>query len=128
MKDSKIFKKNIIIYVLLIFIFLAYLAIFYFVLKKRSICIIKAICHIPCPSCGVSRAYVSLFKGDIKASFYYHPLFWLYPVLGFICIFRNLKYINPIFKSKIFCISVLLLLLGVYIYRLIYVFPNDIFF
>nr|WP_307776543.1 DUF2752 domain-containing protein [uncultured Cetobacterium sp.] len=39
---------------------------------------------VPCFTCGITRAYLSLLKLDIKSAFYYHPLFFLVPFLFFI--------------------------------------------
>lgn len=46
-----------------------------------SICIFYNLTGIPCPSCGMTRAYLALFQGDFKEAFLYHPLFPLVPVL-----------------------------------------------
>lgn len=32
---------------------------------------------IPCPGCGMTRALLSVAKLDLKAAFYYHPLFFI---------------------------------------------------
>lgn len=37
--------------------------------------------HIPCPCCGVTRAWVAFFHGDISGAFAYHALFPLIPLL-----------------------------------------------
>ena len=42
---------------------------------------------ISCPGCGMSRSLFSLLKGDIHMAFFYHPLFFLVPVL-FYSIYR----------------------------------------
>jgi hypothetical protein len=124
MKNSKSIKLNIIIFISLVIVFFIYLAIFYFVLKQNSICIFKKIFHFPCPTCGTTRAYINFFKGDIKSSFYYHPLFWLYPILGIIYIFRNTKLFS-FGKSKFFWILMLVLFAVTYILRIIFVFKNN---
>lgn len=43
-------------------------------------CLLKDIFDIPCPSCGMSRAFLSLIMGDIKAALHFHPLFWIFPI------------------------------------------------
>lgn len=30
---------------------------------------------VSCPGCGITRAWLSFFKGDLSLAFYYHPLF-----------------------------------------------------
>lgn len=47
-------------------------------------CIFKAVFHVPCPVCGMTRAYLSLLKLDFKSAMYYNPAFWLFPI---ICLF-----------------------------------------
>ena len=37
-------------------------------------CPMKFIFHIPCPSCGTTRAVRALFHGEWMASLYYNPL------------------------------------------------------
>ena len=38
-------------------------------------CPFKFVFKTDCPACGLTRAYKSLLKFDIKKAFYYHPLF-----------------------------------------------------
>ena len=47
-------------------------------------CLMKAVFHVPCPVCGMTRAYLSLLKLDFKSAMYYNPAFWLFPI---ICLF-----------------------------------------
>lgn len=51
---------------------------------ERSICIFSNVFGIPCPTCGMTRAYISLLHFDFKHAFFYHPLFFLAPFLIFI--------------------------------------------
>ncbi len=46
-----------------------------------SICIFYNIYGLPCPTCGMTRAYYSFLKFNFKGAFEYHPLFWLVPFL-----------------------------------------------
>jgi hypothetical protein len=43
-------------------------------------CLLKDIFGTPCPSCGMSRAYLSLLLGDVKKALHFHPLFWIFPI------------------------------------------------
>lgn len=36
---------------------------------------------IPCPGCGMTRAYFSLLRLDFCTAFHFNPMFWSVPVL-----------------------------------------------
>lgn len=42
-------------------------------------CLMKAVLGIPCPVCGMTRAYLSLLRLDFRAAFEYNPAFWIIP-------------------------------------------------
>ena len=44
-------------------------------------CVFQALFRIPCPGCGMTRAYISLLRFDIQQAFAYHPMFWSVPIL-----------------------------------------------
>lgn len=39
-----------------------------------SVCIVKNVTGLPCPSCGSTRSVLSLFHGDLAGAFYWNPL------------------------------------------------------
>jgi len=49
---------------------LFFLAIFLHV--GRIGCPIRRITHIPCPACGMNRAFLSFIKGDLHSYFYFN--------------------------------------------------------
>ena len=54
------------------------IAVFYIIIEMLGVtCPIKFITGISCAGCGMSRAWLSLLRGDVSAAFFYHPLFWL---------------------------------------------------
>jgi hypothetical protein len=36
-------------------------------------CLIRQVTHIPCPSCGSSRAVLAILQGDVMQSLYWNP-------------------------------------------------------
>ena len=44
-------------------------------------CLFRYWTGIPCPGCGLSRAWLSALRLDLSAAFRYHPMFWSIPVL-----------------------------------------------
>ncbi|TCT16117.1 uncharacterized protein DUF2752 [Natranaerovirga pectinivora] len=90
-------------------------------LLNISICMFYNTTGIPSPSCGMTRAFISLFKGNIADAFWYHPLFVL-PLL------LPLLYIKPIRDNKK-CLNTLIaigiiVLLVTWVIRLVLLFPN----
>lgn len=45
-------------------------------------CLLRMITGIPCPSCGMTRAWLACFRLELGAAFTYHPMFWGIPVLA----------------------------------------------
>lgn len=54
-------------------------------------CPFYRIFRIPCPGCGLTRAWVCCLHGELQSAFRYHPLFLLAPplILGFV-FFENI--------------------------------------
>lgn len=82
-----------------------------------SICLIRGVIGVPCPSCGMSRAITEVINGDIIKAFKFHPLFWLPFVVMFFLILKR-KYF------KFILIIAITLLMTVYILRMSFLFPN----
>lgn len=45
--------------------------------------------HIPCPCCGVTRAWLAFFSGNMSDAFRYHALFPFLPVFGLLYYLRD---------------------------------------
>lgn len=45
-------------------------------------CPVRRLIGIPCPGCGMSRAWLCALEGDLAGAFYYHPMFWAVPLLA----------------------------------------------
>lgn len=108
-------------WIILLFI-LGYLLLAHFLLGE--ICIFKIIFGIPCPSCGITRAYINFLKFDFKDAFYYHPLFLLVPPVAIVLLYNDFKYIKPIYDSKVFWAILLITVVGLYIIRWIVLYPK----
>ena len=49
-------------------------------------CPFRNLTGIPCPGCGMTRAWFAFLRLDILTAFHYHPMFWSVPVLlGYCC-------------------------------------------
>ncbi len=52
-----------------------------------AVCLSRRLFHLPCPGCGMTRAFAHLAKGEWKAAFTLHPLapvFALEMILGWL--------------------------------------------
>ena len=43
-------------------------------------CIFRLMTGIPCPGCGMTRAWLAALRLDFSAAIAYHPLFWAVPI------------------------------------------------
>jgi hypothetical protein len=41
---------------------------------RSSVCVSRRFLHLPCPGCGMTRAFAHLAKGEWRAAFTDHPL------------------------------------------------------
>ena len=81
-------------------------------------CPMDYIFGIPCPMCGITRAFIALTHGDIREAFYYHPL---WPVAVIAGIFYLLHFFEIIKINRrttdILCFMICLLLIGCFAMR-----------
>lgn len=88
-------------------------------------CLVKYTVGVPCPGCGLTRAWLSFLKMDLRAAFRWHPLFWIVPIVVIIEVFMKGK----LFKNKklniMFWIFLSILIIGVYSVRMIMLFPHE---
>ena len=74
-----------------------------FVLHKMEVgCIFLRFLNFPCPGCGMTRAWLSVFSLDLASAFRLHFMFWSAPVLYLYFLFdgrlfRNLKVNKGVF-------------------------------
>lgn len=43
-------------------------------------CVVRFVTGVPCPGCGMTRAWLALLRGDLAAALAYHPMFWSFPL------------------------------------------------
>lgn len=79
-------------------------------------CPIKYITGISCAGCGMTRACFSALRLDFSRAFYYHPLFWMVPVIGAI-VLNQKKIPDKLYKAGMALL--VLSFLVVYIIRLL---------
>lgn len=83
-------------------------------------CPLDYILGIPCPMCGMTRAFIAAVSGDIISAFHYHPL-WIVIILGVLfIILYELRVIRiPKIAFNIICVILGVLLVLCYIVRLL---------
>lgn len=85
-------------------------------------CPFYTVTHIRCPGCGMTRALLALLAGNWRLSLAWHPMLIPTVVLGLGAAYFFKK--NPRLAMALVWIWVILMI-GCWIYRLIYVFPYD---
>ena len=73
-------------------------------------CLFQEILKIPCPMCGMTRAYISLFRLDIRGAFSHHALFWAVPIL-YLLFLKDGKIFKKRAWNRVFLIALLALFL-----------------
>lgn len=104
-------------------IFLAYIVITYAFHFQN--CFIKLFIGYPCPGCGMTRAFFSLVKLDFVGAFQYNPLIFILPFIAWIIIFHERPFLSKLYKSNLFWIGLIAIVLIIYILRFIYVYPKE---
>jgi hypothetical protein len=64
-------------------LFLAFMAygILLYISGNDTICFFKIYTGLPCPGCGMTRAFIAVSRGYYQESFYWHPL-WIWAIIG----------------------------------------------
>lgn len=114
--------------ILILFLYLGLILIFLLYINNYIPCIFKKVFNIPCPACGITRAFKSILNLKIIESFSYNILaFPIIIILGIILIstiidiIYNKKYLDKIINKIInnYHLIIILLLLSwiINIYR-----------
>jgi hypothetical protein len=91
-----------------------------------TVCFVYATFGVPCPGCGMTRAWLAVFRLDFLTAFKMHPLFPYVPVLAAAIIFKYIKFKNKNARwFTRFCIVSLILFASVFAVRMIMFFPRQ---
>ncbi len=94
----------------------AVIAGFYALIELAGVtCPIRFLTGISCAGCGMSRAWLSLFRLDVAAAFSYHPLFWL-PVPAALVFFFRRRLPRQVVRAALWVVCALFFI--VYLVRL----------
>ncbi|MEI6221687.1 MAG: DUF2752 domain-containing protein [bacterium] len=88
-------------------------------------CPLRHFVGIPCPTCGMTRAYRALFRRDVSEAFSMHPLFWLVPILLSIFLLRRYNHAaKKIIENGFFWGGIITIFVIVWCLRMAFLFPN----
>ncbi len=94
-------------------------------LATGTTCFMESCVGIPCPGCGLTRAWVAVFHLQFRQAFFWHPLFWLIPAMALVWLGQWLwsKEENPRWFS-IFLRVCFAVFMAVYAVRMVLYFPH----
>lgn len=101
----------------------AYLAMSRFLF--HTACPMVLLTGLPCPACGLTRAFGAVITGRFKEAYQLHP--FIYPIIGIVIWFILWRYylqksLRPFIKVLILLIAAMAVF---YIYRMIRYFPGE---
>lgn len=82
-------------------------------------CPIYRLLGVPCPGCGLTRAWCCFLMGEWRLAMQYHPLFLPAPLFLLAAAAGDLPGWKECRWRKLFCMGYTVLLLGVYCTRII---------
>ncbi len=124
MKLWKLFKQQIKIFWPFILVCSIYVLISLLWIDEYTNCLFKMVTGFPCPGCGLTRAFLSILHFDFKASFFYNPSWPVVILIVLVIFFSPTKLGKTLMHSKIFWAFSIGIIFGLYIYRMINIFPN----
>lgn len=90
-----------------------------------NFCPIYTIVGVPCPSCGMTRSWIELLSGNYLEAWHLHPLFFLFPLVVALILLYEKKNGEKRKWVKYTLILSLTLLIGVWLLRMITMFPHE---
>lgn len=98
-------NKKFVLFILLILLVFGILVVFVFDID----CAFKSVFGIPCPGCGLTRGFRSLFKGDIVSAFSYNiltiPIFLFFVILLILFVIDMFKKRNYVSRYLLFFVK-----------------------
>lgn len=83
-------------------------------------CIFRFMTGIPCPGCGMTRAWLAVLRLDFAAAIAYHPLFWVVPIAFVLAFVREEVASSKLKRGIDIAVTVLcVLVVAVWIVRLV---------
>lgn len=83
-------------------------------------CVFRLMTGIPCPGCGMTRAWLAALRLDFAAAIAYHPLFWAVPIAFLLAFVREETTSGKVKRGIDIVIAVLcVLVISVWIVRLV---------
>ena len=86
-----------------------------------SPCIIYHVVGLPCPACGLTRAFISLAQLEFMEAFAYNPLFFIVPFVPLL----GHERITEKWRNKI-ALVLLSVLIIVWVVRMVVLFPHTV--
>ena len=68
-------------------------------------CVLRSLAGIPCPTCGLTRAWLYALRLDFGSAFRQYPMFWAIPILILFLLYDGQLLSSP--KGNFWCLGVL---------------------
>lgn len=82
-------------------------------------CLFERFLGISCPGCGMTSAWYHLIvNGDLEAAFYFHPLFFLTPIIALILFVDNIVLESKSKALEYLLLTILIIFVIVYVLRM----------
>ena len=82
--------------------------------------VFRLLTGIPCPGCGMTRAWLAALRLDFAAAFAYHPLFWAVPIAFVLAFVREEMASGKVKRGiDIVVVTLCVLVIAVWIVRLV---------
>lgn len=91
----------------------------------RNFCPLYGTIGLPCPFCGMTRAWMFLLRGRPDLAFFYHPLFFFIPLLILSFVFYGRFSERGKKRIRFIWIAAALVFSGVWLLRLRLYFPSE---